>query len=416
MSDSLVVPVGLALALGLLIGLQREWVVDRVAGIRTFPLITVLGVITAEVAPTFGPAAGLFALGLLMSAANLARARTPREASENSDFGVTTEVAALVMFGVGVMLFRERLVPALVVTGVVAVLLQWKASLHAFTRRLHQGDLEAVTRLVLLALVVLPVLPNRSYDPWQVVNPFEIWLMVVLIVAISLAGYVAFRFLGPRRGVLVSGLLGGLISSTATTLSSARRSRDEPRLAEAGAVVTVLASAFVFVRVLVEVALIAPGDFARIAPPLTIVLSVMALSGWVLMRRYRPAGDVEPLAIEAPSDVGAALMFGLLYAAVLLGVAIARQHWGDAGLFLVAALSGLTDVDAITLSSSRLLARDAIDAHLAWRLILTGALANIALKGVAVLLLADRKMMRGAVSAFVVALGTGLAVLALWPL
>ena len=109
-------------------------------------------------------------------------------------------------------------------------------------------------------------------------------------------------------------------------------------------------------------------------------------------------------------------MFGLLYAAVLLGVAIARQHSGDAGLFLVAALSGLTDVDAITLSSSRLLARDAIDAHLAWRLILTGALANIALKGVAVLLLADRKMMRGAVSAFVVALGTGLAVLALWPL
>lgn len=416
MSDSLVVPIGLALALGLLIGLQREWVVDRVAGIRTFPLITVLGVITAEVAPTFGPAAGLFALGFLMSAANLARARTPRDASESSDFGVTTEVAALVMFGVGVMLFRERLVPALVVTGVVAVLLQWKASLHAFTRRLHQGDLEAVTRLVLIALVVLPVLPNRSYDPWQVVNPFEIWLMVVLIVAISLAGYVAFRFLGPRRGVFVSGLLGGLISSTATTLSYARRSRDEPRLAQAGAVVTVLASAFVFVRVLVEVALVAPGDFARIAPPLTIVLGVMALSGWVLMRRYRPAGDVEPLAIEAPSDVGAALMFGLLYAAVLLGVAIARQHWGDAGLFLVAALSGLTDVDAITLSSSRLLARDAIDVALAWRLILIGALANIALKGVVVLLLADRKMTAGAVSSFGVALATGLALLALWPL
>lgn len=416
MSDSLVVPIGLALALGLLIGLQREWVVDRVAGIRTFPLITVLGVITAEVAPTFGPAAGLFALGFLMSAANLARARTPRETSETSDFGVTTEVAALVMFGVGVMLFRERLVPALVVTGVVAVLLQWKASLHAFTRRLHQGDLEAVTRLVLIALVVLPVLPNRSYDPWQVVNPFEIWLMVVLIVAISLAGYVAFRFLGPRRGVLVSGLLGGLISSTATTLSYARRSRDEPRLAQAGAVVTVLASAFVFARVLVEVALVAPGDFARIAPPLAIVLGVMALSGWVLMRRYRPAGDVEPLAIEAPSDVGAALMFGLLYAAVLLGVAIARQHWGDAGLFLVAALSGLTDVDAITLSSSRLLARDAIDVGLAWRLILIGALANIALKGVVVLLLADRKMTAGAVSSFGVALATGLALLALWPL
>lgn len=416
MSGSLVVPIGLALALGLLIGLQREWVVDRVAGIRTFPLITVLGVITAEVAPTFGPAAGLFALGFLMSAANLARARTPRETSETSDFGVTTEVAALVMFGVGVMLFRERLVPALVVTGVVAVLLQWKASLHAFTRRLHQGDLEAVTRLVLIALVVLPVLPNRSYDPWQVVNPFEIWLMVVLIVAISLAGYVAFRFLGPRRGVLVSGLLGGLISSTATTLSYARRSRDEPRLAQAGAVVTVLASAFVFVRVLVEVALVAPGDFARIAPPLAIVLGVMALSGWVLMRRYRPAGDVEPLAIEAPSDVGAALMFGLLYAAVLLGVAIARQHWGDAGLFLVAALSGLTDVDAITLSSSRLLARDAIDVGLAWRLILIGALANIALKGVVVLLLADRKMTAGAVSSFGVALATGLALLALWPL
>lgn len=415
MGGGLLVSLGLALALGLLVGLQREWVVDRVAGIRTFPLITVLGVIAADVAPTWGPAAGFLALGALMSAANVARARSPRDASEATDFGVTTEVAALVMFGVGVMLFRDQLAPAVVVAGTVAVLLQWKASLHAFTRRLHRGDLEAVTRLVLLALVVLPVLPNRSYDPWQVINPFEIWLMVVLIVAISLAGYVAFRFLGSTRGVLVTGLLGGLISSTATTLSYARRSSDHPGLARAGAMVTVLASAFVFVRVLVEVALVAPAGFAQIAPPLTIVLGVMTLAGWLLVRRKSPADEVAPSSLQPPSEIGAALAFGLLYAAVLLGVAIARQHWGDAGLFAVAALSGLTDVDAITLSSSRLVARGAIEASLAWRLILIGALANVVLKGMMVALLADKAMTRGVVAAFAASLVAGLLVLGLWP-
>lgn len=412
MSGQVAGQLGLALALGLLVGLQREWTVDRIAGIRTFPLITLLGVLLSSVGSSWLPAAGLLALGALLAAANL---RPPPEESPDEGRGITTEVAALVMFGVGVLIGHGRLAAAVVLGGTVAVLLHWKARLHALTHRLADGDLEAIIRFVLIALVILPLVPDRSYDPWQVVNPFHVWLMVVLIVGISLVGYLAYRFLGSRGGSWVAGLLGGLISSTATTLSYARRADSSAGSNPAAAFVIQLASTVVFARVLLEATLVAPAHTAELLPPLAAMGGIM-LGVTLFGSRSLGDGDSGPRSEpEAPSDLGSAITFALLYAAVLVAVAVTREEWGEAGLFVVAALSGLTDVDAITLSTARLIDRGGLGPEVGWRLILTGSLANLVFKGLLVFGLAPRPLARRVLTGFGAALIGGGLLLGFWP-
>lgn len=177
---------GIASGLGLLVGLQREWVQREAAGIRTFALITIFGTVAGiicNVQPSFGPwpiFAGILAVAALMVMMNIGRLRSGEEHP-----GPTTEAAALVMFGVGVLLALHQIGPAVCISGGVAVLLQWKKPMHDFVGRIGKEDMRAIFRLVLIALVVLPMLPNRNYGPYNVLNPFHIWLMVVLIVGIS---------------------------------------------------------------------------------------------------------------------------------------------------------------------------------------------------------------------------------------
>jgi uncharacterized membrane protein (DUF4010 family) len=205
MHPDLVVQLLLALGLGLLIGLQREWSKSELAGVRTFPLISVFGTLTgilAERAGVWTVAAALLAVAALLIIGNLAGIR-----AGSADPGLTTEAAVLVMFAVGVAISQGLVGPAIVVTGAVAVLLQWKRQLHGFVARIEEAELRAVSRLVLIGLVILPALPNQDFGPYGVLNPFEIWLMVVLIVGISLAAYVAYRLFGARGGVLATGLV-----------------------------------------------------------------------------------------------------------------------------------------------------------------------------------------------------------------
>ena len=189
----------LALALGLLVGLQREWGNNEIAGIRTFPLITVFGALSGVLTDRTGGwivAAGLLVVGAMLVIGHLAGLR-----AGTADPGLTTEAAVLVMFAVGAGVFLGLVGPAIVVTGGVAVLLQWKRELHGFVQRIEEAELRAVSRLVLIVLVILPALPNRDFGPFGVLNPFEVWLMVVLIVGISLAAYVAYRLLGSRAAL-----------------------------------------------------------------------------------------------------------------------------------------------------------------------------------------------------------------------
>ena len=412
MELDLLAALGIAVGLGLLVGLERERAESEMAGIRTFPLITIFGALSAALGGVYGgwvPAAGLLAVAAMLVMANVVKLE-----AGTRDPGATTEAAALVMFGVGAALVAGYTTPAIATGGGVAVLLHWKRPLHAVVRGIDYGELKAIMRLALIALVILPVLPDRAYGPLAVLNPFEIWLMVVLIVGISMAAYVAYQLFGAKAGTLAAGLLGGLISSTAATVGYSRRTRHSPDLAPAAAVMITIASGVVFARVLLEVGVVAPGLLPVIGPPLAAMLglfAVLSTAAYLLARR----GLASPSEPGPPSDLRAAIVFGLLYAAVLLGVAAARRYLGETGLYAVATLSGLTDVDAITLSTAQMVRAARIEPDTGWRLILVGALANVAFKGAAVAVLGTRALFGRVAVWFGLALAGGLAILFLWP-
>ncbi len=393
-----------ALALGFLVGFQREWAAKRVAGIRTFPLITVAGAFSAWLADGFG--GWVFAAALLGLTALLWR---QMEAAH----GTTTEVAAILMFLVGGMVTRGEFTLSIACTGAAAVLLHWKAPLHGWVRHLQAADLSAVMRFVLIALVILPALPDRSFGPYQVVNPYRVWAMVVLIVGISLAAYVAHRLAGSQVGTVLAGFLGGLISSTATTVSYARQTRLDARQVAPAAMVLILASTVVFARVLFELGLVAPAAFGATAPPLVammVFMGLLAAGTYVITRERLAQTEME----HAPSDLRAAIGFGLLYAVVLVGVAAAKESWGAAGLYGAAVLSGLTDVDAITLSTAQLIDAGRLDPQVGWRVVLIGVLSNLVFKGLAACVLGARSLWPWVLVLFGLSIAAGLVLLGPW--
>lgn len=404
--------VALALGLGLLVGLQRERVQTPLAGIRTFAFITVLGTVCGLLGVQYGGwVVGLVGLGL---AALLLGGNVFQADAKEADPGLTTEITALLMFALGAYLVQGHAAVAIAIGGGTALLLQLKQPLHEFVARIGEKDLKAIMQFVLVALVILPVLPDQAYGPYQVLNPHNIWLMVVLIVAISLGGYVAYKLLGQRGGALVAGLLGGLISSTATTVSYARSARHTPGSAAVATLVILLASAISYARVLGEIAAVAPDAFLALAPPLAVMLAAMLTLSAAAYLSARGAALEQP-APQNPTELKTALVFSGLYALVLLGIAAAKDWFGNQGLYAVAILSGLHDMDAITLSTSRLVGRQELPADVGWRLILTASLANLAVKAALAGCLGNRPLFRRVGSRFALALGGGLALLWLWP-
>lgn len=412
MPTDVLVQLAVATGLGLLIGLQRERTERALGGIRTFPLIALFGAMCAHLGEVFGGwvvAAGLVALATCLFVGNIAIQR-----SGEADAGLTTEVGALLLYVLGAYLVVGETTTTVVVVGVVVLLLQLKQPMHAFARAIGEPDMRAIMQFVLVSLVILPVLPRRPFGPYGVWNPFQIWLMVTLIVAISLSGYLAYRWVGSRAGPLVAGLLGGLISSTAVTASYARRAAGSPRHAPAAAFAVMTATCVALARVLFEVAAVAPGAFARMAPPIGLLLAASILVAAVLLRTMGDGVDSMPEQ-RNPAELGSALVFGALYALVLLAVAVARERFGSSGLYAVAAISGLTDLDAITLSSAGLVAAREADPGSAWRAILIAAVANMAFKLGVAALLGHRTLVWRLALAFGVLAACAAAILRWWP-
>lgn len=403
---------GLALGLGLLVGLQRERIADRVAGVRTFSLITLFGCLSAILAEAFGSwilSAGMIAVAAITVMANVALVQR----SEEADPGLTTEIAMLVMYAVGAYLVMGRMAVAVAVGGSVAVLLQWKEPLHRLTKRVGDEDVRAITQFVLISLVILPVLPDRAFGPYGVLNARQIWWMVALIVGIGIAGYLAYRLLGERTGAAVAGFLGGLISSTATSVSYARRAKHSEADLRLASVVILIASATVFYRVLIEIAVVAPEFLQTAGLPVAIMCAAMtalAAVEWAIRKPSAAAMSDH----SNPSELRPALLFGGLYAVVLLAVAAAKENLGNEALYAVAALSGLTDMDAITLSTSHLMRAHRIDADTGWRLILTAAMANLLFKVAIVATLSGWQLFRRLSLYFGCALGVGAVLLITW--
>jgi uncharacterized membrane protein (DUF4010 family) len=304
---------------------------------------------------------------------------------------------------------------AVATSGIVLVLLQAKEPLEGFADRLGKADRNALAQLVLLGFVILPAMPDRDMGPMQVLNPHEIWLMVVLIVGISLGAYVLYKFIGGERGTVLGGMLGGLISSTASTITFSRMTRKKASLVPGAAVMIMIASTVVFGRVVVEVALVARPVLLDMAPPLIAMMLGMAAVSLVL---YRWAGEglSAPAPEEPPSDLRSAVVFGGLYAAVLVAVAFARTYWGDQGLFIVSFISGLTDVDAITLSSANLVEAGRLPAETGWRMILVGGMSNLVFKTGIVASVASPTLRKPVLLAFGASIAIGVAILLFWPL
>lgn len=403
---------GVSIGLGFLIGLQRQRSEKSLGGIRTFPLVSLFGTFCGLLALTHGGwivGAGFLGIAGLIVASNLLKLNT-----EAGQPGQTTEVAALVTYAMGAYLVRGDMVVAVVAVGVVAVLLHLKGPLHIFAERMGQQDMTAIMQFVVIAMVVYPVLPDQTYGPYNVLNPSDIWRMVVLIVGISLAGYVAYKLVGERGGTLLGGVFGGIVSSTATTVSYARRARESGGLGNMAIVAIMAASAITYIRIIVEIAVVAPRTLPATAAPLGVMLGWMVLLSGIAWFTLRSKTE-EMAPPKNPAQLGNALAFGAIYAVVLFVVAAAQDRVGQAALYLISVISGLTNVDAMTLSTSRLMRQGQMPMDQGWRLILVASLSNIVFKGIAAAVLGGAVFGKRLGIFFAAGLAGGLALIFLWP-
>jgi uncharacterized membrane protein (DUF4010 family) len=411
-----------SVAAGALIGAERQQAqsgrpVPDFGGIRTFPLIALAGAISALLRPVVGAWLLATVLSGIVALLAVSHAR-----SKDEDIGLTSEIAAIVTFVLGVLAATPELLPdgpryLLVAAGAATTmgLLALKRFLHGFIAHVSEDDIYATAKFVLLALVVIPLVPDRTFGPLDVLNPFKIGLMIALVAGISFAGYVAVRLVGGRRGVLVTGLLGGLVSSTAVTLTFAGRAKETPPFVPVFAVGILAASATMFARMIVIVSVIDRPLLGTLALP----LGMMAASGYlvaiVLFRKEaNGTSSQDPVPLHNPFELKRAVQFGLLYGVVLFVAKAAQIYVGSAGLYASAILAGLTDVDAITLSLSEL-HRSGTDASVAATGITLAAITNTLVKA-GIALVAGGRALGGRVAlAFLVVLvcgGTGLALAA----
>ncbi len=380
---------GISLLLGLVVGLQRQHVQSPLGGIRTFPLVTVFGTVCALLAGTYGGwVVGIGLVGVVATAI-VGKITNPDRGDDHT--GLTTAVAMPLMYAVGAYLVNGDWSIAVAVGGTVAILLEMKLQLHGIVARLGDADIKAIMQFVLISFIILPVLPNQTYGWYDVLNPREIWWMVVLVVAMSLGGYIVWKFFGQHTGTVLGGILGGTISSTATAVSFARRSRLAPSSVRAASTVLMISTTVSFVRVAIEMAVVGHVVMLKAIVP----LAVLILSGLFLclFEWFGSRKEAEAVSQQTnPAELKSALVFGTLYAIILFAVAATKVHFERTGLFVVAALSGLTDMDAITLSTSRMVSAGRLTADMGWKVIISAVMANLIFKAALVAMLGDRKL------------------------
>lgn len=406
--DDRLIGFAIALGIGLIVGLQREWEKDKPVGLRSFALISTLGGLAALMAEKAGGwvvAAGLLGLAILVAV----------QVIKQKPGGVTTLVATLVIYLVGAAAVAGYWVHAIVIGGLVTALLHWRRPLHGIVDRLGRQDLEIIARFVLISLVILPVLPNRTYGPYDVFNPFNAWLLVVLIVSINLVGYTAFRLLGERSGSWAAGILGGMVSSTATTISYASMTRRQEDLGRVAALVILLASVVVYARIILELSVVSRGLVQYIVTPSLVFGFALLVLCFGIDRRQKSRGRQQVPERKNPAEFRMALGFAAIYVVILFAVAAARDWFSEDAIYAVAFISGLTDVDALTLSVGKLHSTGQISDDLAWRSIFLGSLSNLLFKVVAAGLLGSALLRRWIWSCGAVALLAGSLVLGLWP-
>jgi len=347
-----------SLGVGLLIGIERGWTSrdddegKRVAGIRTFSLVGLLGGVWAQISQLI-PAwmLGIVFLGLvaLIIAGYLSQKKT------SPDIGLTTEIALLITFSLGAWAAMGYKLPALIAAVVVLTMLNLKPTLHNWLRKIEIKEIYAWIKLLIISVIFLPLLPNEGFGPWDALNPYWIWWMVVLISGLSFIGYILTRLVGHKFGPLLTSFVGGMASSTAITFSLAAMAKDK----RTGAIHifmsgVLLASSISFIRVTIEVAVVNPNLLSLLWLPLSVMFVVTLLCGfWIWKKSKSSADEDKKITIDNPLELTRALKFGLILAVILLLTHAAENYFGEQGIYVVSLFSGVMDVDAITLSLSR---------------------------------------------------------------
>jgi len=388
---------GIALMLGLLVGLQRQHVQAPLGGIRTFPLVTVFGTVCALLAATYG--GWIVAVGLAGVVATTVVGKITNTNRSGDHVGLTTAIAMPLMFAVGAYVLNGNKSVAVAVGGMVAILLEMKPQLHVVVARLGDADIKAIMQFVLISCIILPVLPDAAYGWYDVLNPREIWWMVVLVVGISLGGYVVWKFFGQQVGIVAGGILGGTISSTATAVSFAKRSRKSESSIPLATAVIMISTTVSLIRVTIEMAVAGQDFLLQCIQPMSAMISTALLMSLVVWFRTRTVTEAMPEQSN-PTELKSALAFGAVYAIILFAVAATRVHFEKSGLFVVAVFSGLTDIDAITLSTSRMVAADRLTPEVGWKVIVAAVMSNLVFKAGLVAILGHRRLFLRVASLF----------------
>ncbi|MEA3470044.1 MAG: MgtC/SapB family protein [Thermodesulfobacteriota bacterium] len=384
-----------ALAIGLLIGLERGWKErkaeegERVAGLRTYGLISLLGGGMALLAEHFGPLLLGFAFVGITGMLTTVYVMDLRRG--NDDVGITSLVVGLLVFSFGALAVTGEVAVAAASAVVTTLLLSYKPLLHNWVKALEAKELRAGIKLLLISVVLLPVLPNQGYGPWKALNPHAIWWMVVLISGISFAGYFASKIMGPRRGPVLTGLFGGLVASTAVTLHFSRLSLKNKVLIPMLATGVLLACGTMLPRMVLVASLINPGLFKLLLIPAAVMAFLIYLPALVYWRIHSDDKVDTDSPLKNPLELKTSLGFSLLLALVMLLSKALQNQFGDTGVLALAAASGITDVDAITLSLARM-SQDELGLRIAVTGIMIAAAVNTLVKGGMAIFIGGRKM------------------------
>ncbi|MEK6939585.1 MAG: MgtC/SapB family protein [Nanoarchaeota archaeon] len=394
----------LALALGALIGLEREYARYRkhthdFAGIRTFPLIALFGALSAFFGEILNPwilVIGILLMGTLIIISYFVLSRKKYH-------GATSEVAGFLTFFLGILAYFGEIQLAVLLTVIITIILYSRTMLHQFAHHLKKEEMRSTLVFAVITFVILPFLPNKGYGPYELFNPFQIWLRVVLISGISFVGYFLMKWLG-EKGIEFTGLLGGLASSTAVTLSFAERSKQQQHLYKALALGVILANGVMFGRVLLEVLLVNKQLFVHLLLPMLILASVTALFSYYVWKRAKHVS--EKIELKSPFALKPALKFAGIFAVALAFLTLANVYLSAKGVYLVSFVSGLADADAMALSLSQL-AGTSISFDTAKDGIILGVLANTATKGGIAYFLGEQKFRRMIIGFFALLLALG---------
>ncbi|HPX78547.1 MAG TPA: MgtC/SapB family protein, partial [Methanobacterium sp.] len=373
------------------------------AGIRTFTIIALFGILSAYLSQFYNNFIILAFLGLIF----IVGLSYYRSTLQDDDIGITTEVVAMVTFILGALCFTEEgLFIAPIIAIIITALLAYKSYLHHFIQHVSEKELINTLKFLIIAFVILPLLPNETFGPLGVFNPYQIWLIVVFISAISYAGYVAIKVIGPEKGLSLTGLIGGLVSSTAVTTAMAARVKETEVLIRIAVFATVLSSSMMFFRVLFEVLIIN----TSLTPLLIVPMLSMGVTGIILaflvLKKSENKNVDAKIKLSNPFSLKPALIFGLLFIGILFLTKFADIYFGNAGLYVTSLISGLADVDAITISMA-LLAKDTISYDIAVNAITLAAISNTLVKFIIALFFGTRQFGKiiGIIFAVIIAVG-----------